>query len=310
MGIDPAWLVGNEVELRRRESLVPTTHANGIDIEYLTEGDPSDPPLFLVMGLGAQLITWPQEFVDGLRARGYFVIRFDNRDSGLSTKFEGLPELGALLAGDPSSAIYLIEDMADDAAALLGELGIGRCHVLGASMGGMITQALVIRRPELFATACSVMSTTGDPAVGAPTGEALTALLRPVATTREEAIEASMDGSRVIGSPKYPTDESTLRERAAAAYDRSYCPDGTVRQLGAILGSPDRTEGLRGVDLPFLVIHGEEDPLVTLSGGQATAAAVPGAKLITIPGMGHDLPKPLWDEITDAVVANVERAAL
>jgi pimeloyl-ACP methyl ester carboxylesterase len=304
-------LVGNEEELtHRRESLVPTAHANGIDIEYITEGDPADPPLFLVMGLGAQLITWPQGFLDGLRTRGYFIIRFDNRDSGLSTKFAGEPDLGSLLAGDPSSAIYFIEDMADDAAALLGELEIERCHVLGASMGGMITQALVIRRPELFATACSVMSTTGDPAVGAPTGEALTALLRPVATNREEAIEASMDGSRVIGSPKYPTDESILRERAAAAYDRSYCPEGTVRQLGAILGSPDRTEGLRGLDVPFLVIHGEEDPLVTLSGGQATAAAVPGAKLITIPGMGHDLPQPLWDEITDAVVANMERAAL
>jgi pimeloyl-ACP methyl ester carboxylesterase len=289
---------------------VPTAHVHGIDMEYVTEGDPAGPPLFMVMGLGAQLITWPQEFVDGLRARGFFVIRFDNRDSGLSTKFEGTPDLGALLAGDPSSAVYSIEDMADDAAALLGVLGIGRCHVVGASMGGMITQALVIRHPELFATACSVMSTTGDRAVGGPTDEALTALLRPVATSREEAIEASMDGSRVIGSPKYPTDEAILRERATAAYDRSYCPAGMARQLGAILGSPDRTEGLRGVDLPFLVIHGEEDPLVTLSGGQATAAAVPGAKLITIPGMGHDLPKPLWDEITDAIVSNTELAPL
>ncbi len=289
---------------------MPTAHVNGIDIEYLTEGDPSDPPIFLVMGLGAQLITWPQEFVDGLRDRGFSVIRFDNRDSGLSTKFEGQPDLGSLLAGDPSSAVYFIEDMADDAAALLGDLGIGRSHVLGASMGGMITQALVIRFPELFATACSVMSTTGDPAVGAPTGEALTALLRPVATSREEAIEASMEGSVVIGSPKYPTDESVLRERAAAAYDRSYCPEGTVRQLGAILASSDRTEGLRGVEMPFLVIHGEEDPLVTLSGGQATAAAVPGAKLITIPGMGHDLPKALWGELTDAIVANTELATL
>jgi pimeloyl-ACP methyl ester carboxylesterase len=310
MGMGLARLVGNGAKSCRRESLVPTAHVNGIDIEYLTEGDPSDPPIFLVMGLGAQLITWPQEFVDGLRSRGFFVIRFDNRDCGLSTKFEGLPDLGALLAGDPSSAIYFIEDMADDAAALLGELGIGRSHVLGASMGGMITQALVIRRPELFATACSVMSTTGDPSVGAPTGEALTALLRPVATSREEAIEASMEGSRVIGSPKYPTDDAVLRERAAAAYDRSYCPEGTARQLGAILASPDRTEGLRGVDMPFLVIHGEEDPLVTLSGGQATAAAVPGAKLITVPGMGHDLPKALWDELIDAIVANTELAEL
>ena len=310
MGIGFAWLVGIEANSCRRESLVPTAHVNGIEIEYLTEGDPSDPPMFLVMGLGAQLITWPQEFVDGLRNRGFFVIRVDNRDSGLSTKFEGLPDLGSLLGGDPSSAIYFIEDMADDAAALLDALGIRRCHVLGASMGGMITQSLVIRRPELFATVCSVMSTTGDKSVGAPTGEALTALLRPVATSREEAIEASVEGSQVIGSPKYPTDEAILRERAAAAYDRSYCPEGTARQLGAILASPDRTEGLRGVDLPFLVIHGEDDPLVTLSGGQATAAAVSGAKLITVPGMGHDLPKALWDELSDAIVANTELAEL
>jgi pimeloyl-ACP methyl ester carboxylesterase len=285
---------------------MPTAHVNGIDIEYVTEGDPSNPPLLLVMGLGAQLITWPQEFVDGLRDRGYFIIRFDNRDSGLSTKFEGMPDLGAVLGGDPSSSIYLVEDMAQDTAGLLKELGIERTHVLGVSMGGMITQALVIAYPSLFATVCSTMSTTGDRAVGAPTGEAVTALLRPPATSRQEAIEASMEGSRVIGSPKYPTDETVLRRRAEAAYDRSYCPEGTVRQLAAILSSPDRTEGLRGLDMPFLVIHGEDGPLVTLSGGQATAAAVPGAKLLTIQGMGHDLPVALWPEITDAIVSNME----
>ncbi len=174
----------------------------------------------------------------------------------------------------------------------------------------MITQALVINHPELFLTASSIMSTTGDRSVGAPTGEAMTALLRPMATSREEAIEASLAGSRVIGSPAYPTDESLLRERAAAAYDRSYCPEGTVRQLAAILASPDRTEGLHGVRIPFLVVHGEADQLVTPSGGEATAAAVPGSKLITIPGMGHDLPQALWGPITDAIVANTELAAV
>ena len=166
--------------------------------------------------------------------------------------------------------------MADDAAALLAALGIDKAHVVGVSMGGMITQALVINHADLFLSASSIMSTTGDRAVGAPTGEAMTALLRPVATSREEAIQASVEGSLVIGSPGYPTDERILRERAAAAYDRSYCPEGTARQLGAILGSPDRTEGLHGVGIPFLVVHGEADPLVTLSGGEATAAAVPG----------------------------------
>ena len=289
---------------------MPTAHGNGIDIEYQTSGDPADPPLLLVMGLGAQLITWPEAFVQQLTARGFFTIRFDNRDCGLSTKFEGTPDFMALFAGDPASAPYRVEDMADDAAALLTELGIAKAHVVGVSMGGMITQGLVIDHPDLFLSAASIMSTTGDRSVGTPTGEAATALLRPPATSRDEAIAASLEGSKVIGSPGYPTDERILLERAGAAYDRSYCPDGTARQLAAILGSPDRTEGLHGVRLPFLVVHGEADPLVVLSGGQATAAAVPGSKLITIPGMGHDLPEALWGTVTDAIVANTELAAV
>ena len=291
---------------------MPQANANGIEIEYVTEGDPSDPALLLVMGLGAQLTTWPRGFVDGLRQRGFFVILFDNRDSGLSTKFEGLPDIAALFAGTDLSSTtpYRIEDMADDAAALLAALGIDKAHVVGVSMGGMITQALVINHAGLFLSASSIMSTTGDRAVGAPTGEAMTALLRPVATSREEAIQASVEGSLVIGSPAYPTDERILRERAAAAYDRSYCPEGTARQLGAILGSPDRTQGLHGVGIPFLVVHGEADPLVTLSGGVATADAVPGSRLLTIPGMGHDLPEALWGTVTDAIVANSELAAV
>ena len=289
---------------------MPTAHANGIDLEYVTQGDPSGQPLLLVMGLGAQLIAWPQGFVDGLLERGFFVIRYDNRDCGLSTKFEGVPAIGALFGGDTSSAPYRIEDMADDAAALLTELGVERAHVVGASMGGMITQALVIHHADRFLSACSIMSTTGDRSVGAPTGEAMTALLRPVATSREEAVEASVAGSRVIGSPQYPSDEAYLRERAGAAYDRCYCPEGTARQLAAVLSSPDRTEGLRGVRMPFLVIHGEDDPLVTLSGGVATAAAVPGAKLITVPGMGHDLPEALWGDLLDAIAANAALAAV
>jgi pimeloyl-ACP methyl ester carboxylesterase len=289
---------------------VPTAHANGIDLEYVTEGDPSGQPLLLVMGLGAQLIAWPQGFVDGLIERGFFVIRYDNRDCGLSTKFEGLPEITALFGGDTSSAPYRVEDMADDAAALLSELGVERVHVVGASMGGMIAQALVIHHPSRFLSACSIMSTTGDRSVGAPTGEAMTALLRPVATTREEAIEASVDGSRVIGSPKYPSDEALLRERAGAAFDRCYCPEGTARQLAAVLSSPDRTEGLRGVRMPFLVIHGEDDPLVTMSGGVATAAVVPDAELLLVPGMGHDLPEALWSDFVEAIAANAALAAV
>lgn len=289
---------------------MPKVHANGIDIEYLTEGDPAERPLLLVMGLGAQLITWPQGFVDGLCERGFYVIRFDNRDSGLSSKFEGMPQFMALFGGDTSSTPYMIEDMADDAAGLLAELGLSKVHVVGASLGGMIAQALAIHHQDRFLSVCSIMSTTGNGWVGAPTGEAVTALLRPIATSRQEAIEASVAGSKVIGSPAYPATEKVLRERAAAAYDRSYCPLGTARQLGAVFAANDRTEGLHGVALPFLVLHGEADPLVTLSGGLATAEAVPDAKLITYPGMGHDLPEALWEDFLDAIAANAELAAV
>jgi pimeloyl-ACP methyl ester carboxylesterase len=283
---------------------------NGIDIEYETQGDRSDPALFLVMGLGGQLIAWQQGFVDLLTSHGFFTIRYDNRDCGLSTKFEGLPDITALFTGDTSSAPYRVEDMADDGVALLTELGIEQAHVVGASMGGMITQAMVIHHADRFLSAASIMSTTGDRAVGNPTGEAMTALLRPIATSRDEAIEASVAGSKVIGSPGYPTPEDEIRARAAESYDRGYHPEGTARQLAAILASPDRTEGLHHVTMPFLVIHGEADPLVTPSGGDATAAAVPGAKLITIPGMGHDLPEALWGQVVDAVVANTELASV
>ncbi len=289
---------------------MPTAHGNGIEIEYETSGNPADPALLLVMGLGAQLIAWPEAFVQQLAGRGFFIIRYDNRDSGLSTKFEGTPDFAALFGGDVRAVPYRIEDMADDAIALLDDLGVARAHVVGASMGGMITQALVINHPARFLSACSIMSTTGDRSVGAPTGEAVTALLRPPASSREEAVAASLEGSRVISSPGFPFDVELMTRRAEAAYDRGYCPEGTARQLAAILGAADRTEGLRQVTMPFLVIHGEADPLVTVSGGKATAAAVPGSELVVIPGMGHDLPEAVWDQIIDAIVANTALAAV
>ena len=289
---------------------MPTAHGNGIEIEYETSGNPADPALLLVMGLGAQLIAWPEAFVQQLAGRGFFIIRYDNRDSGLSTKFEGTPDFAALFGGDVRAVPYRIEDMADDATALLDDLGVARAHVVGASMGGMITQALVINHPARFLSACSIMSTTGDRSVGAPTGEAVTALLRPPASSREEAVAASLEGSRVISSPGFPFDVELMTRRAEAAYDRAYCPEGTARQLAAILGASDRSEGLRQVTIPFLVIHGEADPLVTVSGGKATAAAVPGSELVVIPGMGHDLPEAVWDQIIDAIVANTALATV
>ena len=176
-------------------------------------------------------------------------------------------------------------------------------------MGGMITQALVINHPARFLSACSIMSTTGDRSVGAPTGEAVSALLRPAARPAgRRRWRPAWQSSRVISSPGFPFDVDLMTRRAEKAYDRCYCPEGTARQLAAILASPDRTEGLRRVTIPFLVIHGEDDPLVTVSGGKATAAAVPGSELIVIPGMGHDLPEAVWDQIIDAIVANTGSA--
>jgi pimeloyl-ACP methyl ester carboxylesterase len=221
---------------------MPTAHVNGIDVEYLTEGQPDDPALLLVMGLGAQLTAWPQGFVDLLCDRGFFVIRFDNRDCGLSTALEGTPDFVALFDGDGSSAPYRVEDMADDAAGLLRDLGATRTHVVGASMGGMITQALVINHPELFASACSIMSTTGDRSVGAPTGEAMGALLRPPATSREEAIDESVEGSKVIGSPGYPTDEAVRGNRSATGGDPRFARPyrGSARRAHAVPRRPRR----------------------------------------------------------------------
>ena len=237
---------------------MPKVRANGIDIEYVTDGDPARPPLLLVMGLGAQLITWPQGFVDGLCERGYFVIRFDNRDSGLSTKLEGMPEITALFGGDTTSAPYRIEDMADDAAGLLTALGLSKVHVVGASLGGMITQALTIHHQDRFLSACSIMSTTGDRSVGAPTGEAIAALLRPIATSREEAIEASVAGSKVIGSPAYPADEQRPAHTGGGRIRPFLLSGGHRTTVGGHLGvtRPDGGSARCGAAFPRLARRG------------------------------------------------------
>ena len=288
---------------------MPVARANGVDLTYETVGNPDDPALLLIMGLGAQLIDWPADFCSGLAAHGLHVVLFDNRDAGLSTAFDdlGVPDVPAILGGDPSTVPYLLADMAADAAGLLKELGIARAHVVGASMGAMIAQQLTVDHPDLVVSLCSIMSTTGDRRVGRSTPEAGAALMRPRADTREEIIAGAIASSRVIGSPGYPATEEWLQQRAAAKYDRSFRPAGTQRQFAAILASPDRTAALGSVTAPTLVIHGEDDPLINVSGGRATAAAVPGAELLVIPGMGHDLPSALWPQIIDAIAANAAR---
>jgi pimeloyl-ACP methyl ester carboxylesterase len=289
---------------------VRIVRAGDLEIAYETLGEPGEPPLVLIMGLATQMLGWPDGFCGALAERGHYVIRFDNRDIGLSTHLSDAPpvDVKGLLGGDMSSAPYTLSDMARDTVGLLDVLGIESAHLVGASMGGAIAQTVVIEHPERVRSLTSIMSTTGDPEVGQPTREALGAVLAPRPKDREGAIDRVVSNYRIIGSPGYEMDEAALRERAALAYDRSNDPDGVLRQLAAVWLSGDRTERLRELDAPTLVLHGREDPLATLSGGTATAEAISGSELVVFDGMGHDLPRPLWPEIIDRISSLVSRA--
>ena len=288
---------------------VQKARANGLELAYETFGDPAGRPLLLVMGLATQMLAWHEDWCADLVRRGFFVVRYDNRDIGLSTHLSDAPppDLMAALGGDTSSASYTLDDMADDAAALLDALQIPAAHVVGASMGGMIAQMLAVRHPGRVLSLTSIMSTPG-PAIGPARQEAMAVLLAPPVTSRDEAVERGIGTYRVIGSPGYPLDDAWQRGVAGESYDRAYDPLGVARQLLAIQASGDRTEALRGITAPTLVVHGEDDPLVQVEGGRATAAAVPGAELLTIPGMGHNLPRELWPQILDRVEALTARA--
>ncbi len=287
-----------------------TARIGDIELAYEVGGDPAGAPMLLIMGLGAQMILWPDDLVAELGARGFRTVRFDNRDCGRSTWIEGGPEPNPLaaLAGDVSSASYTLEDMAADAAGLLDHLGIGEAHVVGASMGGMIAQTLAIRHPRRARSLASIMSTTGDRAVGMPKPEVLPALLTPPPATREGTVEWAERMFAIIGSPGFEPDREWVADVAGREFDRGQNPLGTARQLMAIAASGDRTQALRGVGAPAVVIHGAADPLVPISGGRATAEAIPGADLVVIEGMGHDLPRGAWPRIVDAIVANAQRA--
>jgi len=291
---------------------MPNVPANGIDIEYDEVGPGDGEPLLLVHGLGQQLVSWDDDFCRLLASHGFRVIVFDNRDAGLSTHFDDapVPNVFAAMGGDHSSAAYSLDDMADDAAGLLDALGIAAAHVVGVSMGGMIAQLMAIRRPDLVLSLASISSTTGAPGVGAATPEAMATLLAPPPQTPEEAADWGVAAARTLGSPAYPFDEAALRERMPQLFGRGYDPLGVVRQGVAILAAADRTAALGGVSVPTLVVHGEVDPLIDVSGGRATAAAVPGAELLVFPGMGHDLPAALRPTIVDAIVANADRSHL
>ncbi len=279
---------------------MPQAQANGLTFEYETFGDTSNPPLLLIMGVGCQLVMWPDSFCRGLADQGFYVIRYDNRDVGLSSKIDdaGAPDIMAAvtaqMTGQPVTSPYSLDDMADDAAGLLDALGIDKAHVVGASMGGMIAQLVAIRHPQKMRSMVSIMSATGNPDVPAAKPEAMAALLTPPAdTTRDALIAQGVNMWKVIGSPKYPGTDEELRAVAAKSVDRMVCPEGFGRQVLAILAAPARNEALAKVTVPTMVLHGADDPLVPVEGGRDTANAVPGARLEIVEGMAHDFTEAL-----------------
>lgn len=275
----------------------------GITLCYETFGDPADPPVLLVMGLGMQLLGWDARFCQLLADRGFHVVRFDNRDSGLSTSVDApVPGLTQLATRRFDPRQYDLGDMAADAVGLLGALELPSAHVVGASLGGMVAQTMAARSPESVRTLTSIMSTTGHRLKGQPAPSRYRYLLRPAPQERAAYVEHNAELWRAIGSPGFDVDEDTVRERAGRAFDRARNPAGTGRQMAAVLKSGDRTRELRRIAAPTLVVHGSQDTLVRPSGGKATAAAIPGAELMLIDGMGHDLPPQVWPRLVDAVV--------
>ena len=297
---------------------MPQIQANGIAIEYASYGPPSGETILLIMGLGAQMTRWPLPLIEQFVAKGYRVVTFDNRDVGLSHKFDaaGPGDMGAVLAaraaGKQPSVAYTLDEMADDAAGLLGALGIARAHIVGASMGGMIAQMVAARHPGQVLSLTSIMSSTGNPNLPPARPEAMAMLTaRPTATDVDSLIAHAVKAQKITGSPGYPPDEEVLRRNALADYQRSNYPVGFTRQIAAIMASGDRREALKTITAPTMVVHGIDDPLVPVEGGRDTAAVIAGAELREIPGMGHDLPHQLYSAVVDAVdtVARKARVA-
>jgi pimeloyl-ACP methyl ester carboxylesterase len=292
---------------------MPQVHANGIQVEYQTYGSANDPALLLVMGLGAQMTRWDDALCNLLAAAGLHVIKFDNRDVGLSTHLTsaGLPNLPAIAAalarGDEPDVAYTLSDMGADGFGLLDALGIERAHLCGASLGGMIVQTMALDAPQRVRSLTSIMSSTQDPSLPAARPEAAAVLQAPPATSRDDAIERAVNASRVIGSPGHPAEPELLRRRAGDDYDRAFNPSGVARQMAAAMAATGRRRArLAALSIPTLVIHGADDPLVPLACGEDTAAAIPGAQLLVIDGMGHDLPVTLHGRIADAIAGHAQ----
>jgi pimeloyl-ACP methyl ester carboxylesterase len=290
---------------------MPRAHGNGVELEYETVGDPAGRPLLLVQGLGAQLISVEDGLCQVLASRGFLVIRYDNRDAGLSTWFDDARpvNLAAVWGGDHSTLAYTLEDTADDAVAVLDAAGAKAAHVAGISLGGMIAQLLATRHPARVRSLASIMSTTGDRAVGQPTAEAASVLMSSMPGDRERYIDQAVANTRAISSgTAYPFDEDAVRRGAARGFDRAYHPKGTGRQFAAILAAGDRAAALGQIRVPTVVVHGEQDQIIGVSGGEATAAAIGGARLLRVPGLGHELPPGFWPVLADALVEVADRA--
>jgi pimeloyl-ACP methyl ester carboxylesterase len=284
--------------------------AGDVEIAYETFGDPGDPAVLLVMGLGTQMLGWHEELCEEIAGRGFHVIRYDNRDVGRSTVMSdhAVPSIPQLLRRSKKVAGYTLDHLADDAAALLDALGIERAHVVGASMGGMIAQTIAIRHPRRVLSLVSIMSNTGARLSGQPWPKTYPVLLSRSPADRDAFIEHTVRLFTLIGSPGFERDEEDLRRRAGMSFDRGRNPAGVARHLAAIIASGNRTKELRRLSVPTLVIHGTADRLVSPSGGRATARAIRGARLMLIPGMGHDLPRELWPRMVDGIVENAARA--
>jgi len=290
---------------------MPTARANGIDIEYETFGAADAPPLLLIMGLACQMIAWDDEFCGMLAQRGHRVIRFDNRDIGLSTKTNGdsnvLAAISAAIQGQPFTPPYTLSDMAADTVGLLDALDVRSAHIVGASLGGMIAQTIAIEHPARVRTLTSIMSTTGSRTLPTAKPEVTAVLMTPAPPDREGNIQRAINTFRTIGSPGFPFDEERVRRLAGRSYDRCFEPTGPARQLIAILAAHDREPALAQLKMPTLVIHGSDDPLIPVEGGRATAKAIPGSELLVVEGMGHDFPRQVWPRIIDAISTHTTR---
>jgi pimeloyl-ACP methyl ester carboxylesterase len=288
--------------------------ANGIELCYQTFGDPADPPLLLIMGLAAQMVVWDEDFCELLATKGYRVIRFDNRDIGESTwvKDGPAPTMSEVLTmpftGKKIPVAYTLRDMAGDTAGLLEALGYDSAHVVGLSMGGMIAQELAVHFPERVRTLTSIMSSTGDPSLPQATPAALAVLSRELPPDKDGYVQSYVRAWAVLNGDLLPFNAERTARTASISFDRGLNPAGVARQMLAIISSGNRTEALGSLDVPALVIHGTNDPLVPPEAGHATARAIPGAKLELVEGMGHTLPRQIWPQIADAIAAHAREA--